>query len=333
MTTLRGISTLAALSLVFLNGVAMGQSGRKPIDQAGVDRLMTATGGKASISINRVNGTARFISLPEAAAPAPQAAVPLRAAANRNYDLDSRQFLSQYSTLFGIRDADNDLKLVNEEADRITNGRHLTYRQYHEGVPVFGGMVKTHFDAAGSLASINGATVPHAELDMTASISAEKAAQVATKKVNIELKPKVLAKPTATGLFVYPEGLARGVDLGTRLVWQVVVENNSNVKEYVFIDAHTRKFVDQITGIEDNLYRRAYDEANLPTIPPSYPASPFWVEGQPFPTGTFEADNMIIASKETYDFYLKAFARDSFDGAGAIMDSIFNRGYGCPNAS
>ena len=42
---------------------------------------------------------------------------------------------------------------------------------------------------------------------------------------------------------------------------------------------------------------------------------------------------MIIASKETYDLFFNAFGRDSFDGAGAIMDSIFNRGYSCPNAS
>ena len=42
---------------------------------------------------------------------------------------------------------------------------------------------------------------------------------------------------------------------------------------------------------------------------------------------------MILASKETYDFFFNAFERDSFDGDGAIMDSIFNRGYDCPNAS
>jgi hypothetical protein len=42
---------------------------------------------------------------------------------------------------------------------------------------------------------------------------------------------------------------------------------------------------------------------------------------------------MLLASQETYDFYNHAFGRDSFDGAGEIMDSIFNRGYNCPNAS
>ncbi|NJM91593.1 MAG: M4 family metallopeptidase [Rhodospirillaceae bacterium] len=66
---------------------------------------------------------------------------------------------------------------------------------------------------------------------------------------------------------------------------------------------------------------------------PNYPASPFWQEGEAFPTGTVEADNMIEASGETYDLFANAFGRDSFDGSGAIMDSIFNRGDGCPNAS
>jgi hypothetical protein len=42
---------------------------------------------------------------------------------------------------------------------------------------------------------------------------------------------------------------------------------------------------------------------------------------------------MLLASQETYNFYHAAFGRDSFDGNGAIMDSIFDRGYGCPNAS
>ena len=86
---------------------------------------------------------------------------------------------------------------------------------------------------------------------------------------------------------------------------EVVVDNKANVREYVFIDAHTGKFVDQITGFQDGLYRRAYDGANLPTAPPSYPNAPYRVEGQPFPTASFEANNMITASQETYDFYLR----------------------------
>ncbi len=325
------------LSLVFLSGAVWSQSAKvRPIDQAGIDRLMAATGGQASISINRANGTARFVRLPEAAAPATQAArsaTPQRAVGTRSYDADSRQFLSQYSAMFGIQDVNRDLRLLQEEADRTTGGRHLTYRQYQQSVPVFGGVVKTHFDADGALRSINGTTVPDMGMNLTPGISVEKAAQIAVNKVNKELKPDIPATASGSGLFIYQNGLTRGVDLGTHLVWQIAVSNNADVLEYVFIDAHNGKFVDQITGIEDALNRRAYDGQNLPNVPPSYPASPYWVEGQPFPTASFEANNMIIASEETYNFYFRSFGRDSFDGAGATMDSIFNRGYSCPNAS
>ena len=42
---------------------------------------------------------------------------------------------------------------------------------------------------------------------------------------------------------------------------------------------------------------------------------------------------MIVASGEVHGFFDSVFGRDSFDGEGTAMDSIFNRGYSCPNAS
>jgi hypothetical protein len=149
----------------------------------------------------------------------------------------------------------------------------------------------------------------------------------------------------ATKLYVYREGLAKGVPGSNHLAWEVEVGNGRNVRELVYVDAHTGKVVDQITGIYDALSRRAYDGENDPAGPANYPATPFWSEGDTFPTtGTCvqepgfpdcnqEADNMIVSSKETYDFFSNFFSRDSFDGAGTIMDSIFDRGYDCPNAS
>ena len=47
---------------------------------------------------------------------------------------------------------------------------------------------------------------------------------------------------------------------------------------------------------------------------------------QAFPTVSAEANNMIMVSKETYNLFCKAFGRDSYNGAGATMDAIFNRG-------
>ena len=141
------------------------------------------------------------------------------------------------------------------------------------------------------------------------------------------------ASVVGSRLLVFREGLAKGVPGADHLAWEVEVGNGSDVREFVYVDAHNGKVIDRISGVNDALYRRAYDGMFLPTVPPGYPGSPFWVEGDPFPTGITEADNMILASKDTYDMYRAAFGRDSFDGAGGIMDSIFDRGYGCPNAS
>ena len=134
-------------------------------------------------------------------------------------------------------------------------------------------------------------------------------------------------------LMVYRAGLVRGQPGANHLVWQVEVSNDVDVREFIYVDAHSGKIVDRLPGIYDAMNRRAYDGRFLPVVPPDYPGSPFWVEGQAFPTAVAEANNMITSSKEMYDFYKNAFGRDSYDGAGHVLDSIFNRGYGCPNAS
>ena len=97
--------------------------------------------------------------------------------------------------------------------------------------------------------------------------------------------------------------------------------------EFVYIDAHSGKFVDGITGIYDALNRRVYDGENIEQFPPpGFPENPFWIEGQPFPTGNTNGDQVIASTKETYDLFKNGFGRDSFDGAGSVMYSIFDSG-------
>jgi bacillolysin len=111
------------------------------------------------------------------------------------------------------------------------------------------------------------------------------------------------------------------------------VGNGVDVREFVFVDAHSGKVIEQFTGMHDGLNRRAFDSLGQNQPGPNYPNNPFWVEGMAFPTASAEANNMLSASAEIHDLFIKAFGRDSFDGNGATMDSIFNRGNGCPNAS
>ena len=117
------------------------------------------------------------------------------------------------------------------------------------------------------------------------------------------------------------------------LAWEIEVTDGAGIRDFVYVGAHSGKVIDRITAVRDELNRRAYDGKNLPFIPPNYPQGAYWLEGQRLPTGSEEANNMLFASKETYDLFRQTFGRDSFDGQGATMDAIFDRGYSCPNAS
>jgi Zn-dependent metalloprotease len=240
-------------------------------------------------------------------------------------------FLRRHGRAFGLGSAGEELVLIGSSTDRI-GGTHLAYAQRYAGVPVFGALVRVHFDAGDALSAVNGTLVPDIGVSPAPSRGAEEARRIAFTAVQMEKGADNLAA-AAPELKVFREGLAKGVPGENHLAWEVEVGNGSDVREFVYVDAHTGKIIDQITGIHEGLDRRAYDAQGQTAPGPNYPAAPFWVEGQPFPTASAEANNMIQASKETYDVFWNAFGRDGFDGTGAIMDSIFNRGNACPNAS
>jgi Zn-dependent metalloprotease len=183
------------------------------------------------------------------------------------------------------------------------------------------------------LNTVNGNAVPEIELDTNPAIDGQNAAATATTLVAEQKGVQELTAKSIT-LYVYRTGLVEGVSGDDYLAYEVEVTNGSDVREFVYVDAHSGKIVDQFTGIHDALDRRAYnsnggDQAQTNAI---YLLPPFWKEGDAFPTGSAAANSMLLASKETYDLFYNAFNRDSFDGLGKKMDGIFNRGYSCPNA-
>lgn len=328
-TTLR--MSLLALSV----GLALATQAQAALNgqSEAIARLAAETGGSAQVSIHSATGAASFVRVaPGARLSAPRGARALTSEAAKQST--SAQFLADYGSLFGIRNVASELSASRVEKDR-QGGTHITLKQVYRGLPVFGGELKTHFDAAGNLVVVNGSFVPGIDLNPAPGRSAEEAAAVALASVKAELaKPARVALTAATPtLMVYRAGLAQGVAGANHLAWQVVVGNRADVRQFVYVDAHTGKVIDKISGIHDAKFRRAYDSQGATAPGPNYPQSPFWVEGAPFPTGTTEADNMISASSEIYDLFKTAFGRDSFDGHGATMDSIFNRGNNCPNAS
>ncbi len=296
-----------------------------------MDRLTAETGASAKVTIDRATGGAKFVR----AAPGGTLGVRsrARAATDAGRHAGSAQFLSEYRSLFGITSPDAELGIARVDKDRH-GGTHFTYKQVYRGLPVFGAQLKTHFDASDNLIVANGNFIPGIDVNSTPTRSAAEARRAAIARVKADIdRPRVALSASKPVLMIYRAGLAKGVEGANHLAWQVEVGNRVDVRDFVYVDAHTGKVIDKIAGIHDAKNRRAYDGLGATAPGPNYPNSPFWVEGQAFPTGNIEADNMIQASGETYDLFKNAFGRDSFDGHGATMDSIFNRGNGCPNAS
>jgi Zn-dependent metalloprotease len=321
------LSLLAMAVSLALTSQVQAQSASAATSEAAA-RLAAATGNKAEVSYNAATGTARFV---RSSSGAPL--VTVRAGTDALKQRDSLQFLGNYANLFGITSAASELQVARVTKDQLGRSSVL-HRQVFNGVPVFGGELKTHYDQSDRLVAVSGAFVPGIAISTTPKLSAADAAAKATALVKGTAKGRTdNLRSSQPVLLVYRTGLLKGVPGNSHLVWQVTVGNGVDVREFVFVDAHSGKVIEQFTGMHDGLNRRAFDSLGQNQPGPNYPNNPFWVEGMAFPTASAEANNMLSASAEIHDLFIKAFGRDSFDGNGATMDSIFNRGNGCPNAS
>ncbi|MBZ0115305.1 MAG: M4 family metallopeptidase [Thermoanaerobaculia bacterium] len=287
-----------------------------------VDRLVMESGNTAKISFKSSTGAANFVRVEPGSLEIAGATEEARA----------RVFFQRYGGVFGISDEAIELVSEGTKTDHLGT-RSVSFHQEFQGVPVFGAVLRVHFDASGRLTAANGTFVPGIEVSTTPRFSLEALTERAVGVVGEQFPETAGLAAGSRTLFVYRQGLLQGIAGRDHLVYEIEVTNNG-VRELVYIDAHTRKVVNQITGIQDALDRRAFDGENSAVEPgPNYPGNPFWEEGDSLPTGTTEADNMIYGSGETHSMFSQGFGRDSFNGAGATMDAIFDRGWGCPNAS
>jgi Zn-dependent metalloprotease len=329
MSGFRLLPFVAVVSALAAPSGAQSQTDKpkQPRDSAAIQRLLADTRGAARVSHHAATGAARFVRVAPGI-PGGLLSGAARAANANDRLARSEEFLGRYGSIFGITDQKAELRLRRTESDAY-GGTHLNYGQVYRGVPVFAGELRTHFNAAGELRAVNGTFVPDIALNPAPSRTKAEATGVALDKVRAGTGVQSVSARDTT-LYVFREGLAKGVAGPNRLVWEVEVGNGAGVREFVYVDAHTGKFVDQITGAPDALFRKAYNTE------PNFPDTPFWVEGDPFPTPDEEANNVIDFSSDAYGFYSAAFSRDSFDGAGGIMHGVFNLGgpgAGCPNAS
>ncbi len=295
--------------------------------EATIQRLQNSLVGRGHLKRNRATGLIDFVRL-DRSAQGSLAEGTLGVSKNEK----SREFLMRNGRAFGLLNPAEDMILATQQKD-LEGEEHLTFNQTYQGVPVFAGVLKMHFNRDGELRVVNGVVAPDIELNPRPSRTSAEAAAVALTKVQSESPKTAGLMVKSSKLLIYRTGLAQGIAGENHLVWEIVISNNADVREFVYIDAHSGKFVDQLTGTYEALDRRVYDGQNIDAFPPpGYPANPFWVEGQPFPTGIANGDEVIASTKEAYDLYRNAFGRDSFDDLGSTMFSIFDSAFATGNA-
>jgi len=235
-------------------------------------------------------------------------------------------FLNQYKSIYGLEMIDNSLKYELTKTDNY-GLKHVIFQQEYEGVPVFDGELRFHFDTNEDLSSINGNVMPNIQLNPLARLSSSEAGNIALDKIegqDLNNSGELLYVYSNT-LYIFPKGLVEGYVSSYHLAYEVEIRNDMDVREFLYIDAHTGKLVEQFTGIAHALDRVLY-ENNTSTIT--------WQEGNAFP-GSLDQwqQNELVAAEHTYNFFKNAFGYVSYNGADAQMRTINNAPINCPNAS
>lgn len=237
-------------------------------------------------------------------------------------------FLTQNKTIYAIENVAESFDSGVIETDNYGLKRYII-KQHYKGVPVYDSELRFHFNKNEELNTINGNIIPNINLNATPKLTKQDANTIAINLVNnqnINYSGTPLSIITTT-LYVFPKGLVQGHIVSNHLTYRIEVRNGVDVREYLFIDAHTGKLVEQFTGIAHALNRSLY-RINLESTNKRYS------EGQStFFLSQWEK-NEVETAGHVYYFFKNAFGIDSYDNAGAEMVTINNNpNINCPNAT
>ena len=234
-------------------------------------------------------------------------------------------FLRQYGHLFGVSDSTAELRAVRASSDSLGH-RHTTYQQVYQGVPVFSGILKVHQNALAEVAAANGDFHPiPAEFDITPRVSSEAAVAVAMGAItgddpSVEQSELVIVDP---GWYGDPPA---GVHLAHHII---LVDALASVDEAFFVDAHTGKILDQWSLNHESRYRRIYNGMGGEGLPGNLVRA----EGDPPVTSPFDTNYAYDYAGDVYDFFHRAFGRDSVDDHGLyLVITVNSKAIQCPNA-
>jgi len=244
----------------------------------------------------------------------------------------AEHFLIRHGRAFGIDSQGSQLELKREQLDRIGHS-HLVYDQVHRGVPVFGGRLAIHFDAAGELVAANGSILPDITINgVRPALSSMRAQNLGLAIVakQHDAEPDTLSAE-GIQLVVFNDGIIWGRAGDDHLSWTMLVTDGAAVAEQLFIDADDGRLLGRINQIET--ITRIISENSSSNV--------IWREGDPLPyagsgpSRDEEINNIITVAEQTYNTFLNISGGTylSWTGDDGSMRTTYDRnGDSCPNA-
>lgn len=295
-----------------MGGMATAQNSQKAIAQ-----LKNET--NAIVTLNEMTGLAEFVRFPAGNA---------MSLDGTSVQQKALSFLSTYKSIYNIQSVDQSLVFEKVQIDNY-GLKNVILKQEYNGVPVFDGQLRFHFNKNNQLTAVNGNYIEiNSKLNQVPSINASAADNIAMQLIaaqNLNHSGEPLMSHSNT-LYVFPKGKVQRLIPSMHLVYEVEITNKLDVREFLYIDAHTGTLVEQFTGIAHALDREIYENNTSNLV---------WQEGDAFPgTLTIWQRNEVEASGHVYNFFKNAFGYVSYNGADITMRTINNNpNISCPNAN
>ena len=286
-----------------------------------LERLADLSGGKLEAHFGIATGAFDFIR-------ATGAGPVVRDDASLPAETRARGFLAEHGAVVGLGSAERRRLtevLTLEKIDRDAIGMsHVWFQQRYRDVPVFGGQLVVHMSAEG-ITGVNGFYVPALAIPAKPSLSIASATRIARSVVARE-NPDLELASKAPMLEVYRLGLVEGQPGESVLSYSVEI-SGSGLREKVVVDAHSGTVVQRIPLIHTAKDRIVYS----PQYRPNHPDL-FALKREGGLPSLPMIENLYRFAGQVYDFFSSTFGRDSYDGKGTTMRSVYLVNQLCPNA-
>jgi uncharacterized protein (TIGR03382 family) len=213
-----------------------------------------------------------------------------------------------------------DLTAAKVQRDKF-GGTHVHFAQSKNGLPVVNGELIVHLGADGAIRSVSSSARDGVALTATPSVLSSRAAEIARAA-------------TASGAVTTSEPALKYLLANStgelHLAWEIEATGTETLlNDRVYVDALTGVIVDRHPQVFTARNRIIKDATNQRTGQPGvYPLGILFARQIGTETSPPTADEIAMAAYEntgaTYDCYDELFERDSYDGAGAQLQSVMH---------